>query len=66
MLFQANPKLANTKDDDERLPIHWALSYGQTEVVRLLVQRKDFDPDVQACCHSEFLHSSGIFLLCHS
>jgi len=34
-------------DDDERLPIHWAVSYGQLEVALLLAQRKDFDPDVQ-------------------
>ena len=46
-LFQANPKLATQKDDDDRLPIHWAVSYNHLPIVELLVSRKDFDPDVQ-------------------
>ena len=45
--FQANPKLATQKDDDDRLPIHWAVSYNHLPIVELLVSRKDFDPDVQ-------------------
>ncbi len=44
---QANPKLAEKKDDDERLPIHWAVSYGHLDIAILLASRKDFDPDVQ-------------------
>jgi ankyrin repeat protein len=44
---QANSKLATLKDDDERLPIHWATSYNHLPIVELLVGRKDFDPDVQ-------------------
>ena len=47
ILFQANPKLATQKDDDDRLPIHWAVSYNHLPIVELLVSRKDFDPDVQ-------------------
>ncbi|KAL8891451.1 MAG: hypothetical protein Q9215_001495 [Flavoplaca cf. flavocitrina] len=43
----ANPRLATKKDDDERLPIHWALSNNHESIVQLLVSRKDFDPDVQ-------------------
>lgn len=35
------------RDDDERLPIHWAVSYNHMPVVEMLVSRKDFDPDVQ-------------------
>ncbi|KAL8919662.1 MAG: hypothetical protein Q9172_004884 [Xanthocarpia lactea] len=46
-LLNANPRLATKKDDDERLPIHWALSNNHEAVVQLLVSRKDFDPDVQ-------------------
>lgn len=46
---QADPKLANRKDDDGRLPIHWAASSNQLEIVRLLTQSKGFDPDVQVC-----------------
>ncbi|KAI4103954.1 MAG: hypothetical protein LQ339_004071 [Xanthoria mediterranea] len=46
-LLNANPRLATTKDDDERLPIHWALSNTHEAIVQLLVSRKDFDPDVQ-------------------
>jgi 26S proteasome non-ATPase regulatory subunit 10 len=44
---QANPKLASQRDDDERLPIHWAVSYGHLDVALLLAQKKEFDPDVQ-------------------
>ncbi|MCJ1483377.1 hypothetical protein MMC06_003544 [Schaereria dolodes] len=46
-LLNANPRLATKRDDDERLPIHWAVSYNHIPVVKLLVSRKDFDPDVQ-------------------
>ncbi|KAH7627554.1 ankyrin repeat-containing domain protein, partial [Sordaria sp. MPI-SDFR-AT-0083] len=41
------PKLALRKDDDGRLPIHWACSYNRKEVVELLVNQKGFDPDVE-------------------
>lgn len=44
---QANPRLARTKDDDDRLPIHWAVSYNRFPVVELLVSQKNFDPDVE-------------------
>lgn len=44
---QANPRLARTKDDDDRLPIHWAVSYNRFPVVELLVSQKSFDPDVE-------------------
>ena len=44
---QANPKLADRKDDDERLPIHWAVSYGHLDIAVLLSAGKTFDPDVQ-------------------
>ncbi|KAF6234451.1 hypothetical protein HO173_007484 [Letharia columbiana] len=46
-LINANPRLATRRDDDERLPIHWAVSYNHMPVVELLVSRQDFDPDVQ-------------------
>lgn len=46
-LAQANPNLARTKDDDDRLPIHWAVSYNRLPVVELLVSQKNFDPDVE-------------------
>ncbi|CAK7232883.1 putative ankyrin-repeat protein [Sporothrix bragantina] len=46
-LLNADPKLAYRKDDDGRLPIHWAASYNQLEIARLLTQIKNFDPDVQ-------------------
>ncbi|KAJ4296493.1 putative ankyrin-repeat protein [Kalmusia sp. IMI 367209] len=44
-LLSANPKLANLRDDDDRLPIHWAVSYNHLPIVQLLVQDKSFDPD---------------------
>ncbi|KAL8712259.1 MAG: hypothetical protein Q9220_003410 [cf. Caloplaca sp. 1 TL-2023] len=43
----ANPRSATKRDDDDRLPIHWALSNNHQAIVELLVSRKDFDPDVQ-------------------
>ena len=46
-LFQANPKAALVKDDDDRLPIHWAAAYNRFPIVELLVASKNFDPDVE-------------------
>ncbi|KAL3420757.1 hypothetical protein PVAG01_07202 [Phlyctema vagabunda] len=46
-LLHANPKLAERKDDDERLPIHWAISYGHLDIAIMLAALKNFDPDVQ-------------------
>lgn len=45
-LLHANPKLAALRDDDDRLPLHWAVSYNHLPIVQLLVQAKNFDPDV--------------------
>ncbi|QKX55999.1 uncharacterized protein TRUGW13939_03098 [Talaromyces rugulosus] len=45
-LLNANPKLASLKDEDERLPIHWAAAYNRLPIVELLVTNKYFDPDV--------------------
>jgi ankyrin repeat protein len=44
---QANPKAALVKDDDDRLPIHWATAYNRFPIVELLVASKNFDPDVE-------------------
>ncbi|TLS27347.1 hypothetical protein PpBr36_05100 [Pyricularia pennisetigena] len=46
-LLNVDPKLATRKDDDGRLPIHWAVSSNQFEIANLLVSQKNFDPDVQ-------------------
>ncbi|KAK8089548.1 ankyrin [Apiospora hydei] len=46
-LLNVHPKQARKKDDDGRLPIHWAASSNQREIVLLLSQQKDFDPDVE-------------------
>ncbi|GAQ41579.1 proteasome regulatory particle subunit [Aspergillus niger] len=46
-LLSANPKLANVKDDDDRLPIHWAVAYNRLPIVELLISSKHFDPDVE-------------------
>jgi 26S proteasome non-ATPase regulatory subunit 10 len=35
------------KDEDDRLPIHWAVAYNHMPVVELLVSMKNFDPDVE-------------------
>ncbi|KAI0188391.1 ankyrin repeat-containing domain protein [Astrocystis sublimbata] len=42
-----NPKLSQRKDDDGRLPIHWAASSNQHAILLLLSQQKTFDPDVE-------------------
>lgn len=47
---QVDPKLAKLKDQDGRLPIHWAASSNQADIVSLLVNQKGFDPDVQVRC----------------
>lgn len=49
MIIQSNKKLAEQKDDDERIPLHWALSYGHLDIVKFLVNTRNFDPDVQVC-----------------
>ncbi|KAL2118940.1 hypothetical protein VTJ04DRAFT_5899 [Mycothermus thermophilus] len=46
-LLQANPRLAQLKDDDGRLPIHWAVSYNHPDIVSLLISQKGFDPDAE-------------------
>ncbi|KAH1550658.1 hypothetical protein KXX57_009326 [Aspergillus fumigatus] len=46
-LLNANPKLATVKDEDERLPIHWAVAFSHLPIVELLVAQKNFDPDVE-------------------
>jgi 26S proteasome non-ATPase regulatory subunit 10 len=45
--LQADPKQASKKDDDGRLPIHWAASSNKPDIVLLLAQQKGFDPDVE-------------------
>ena len=56
---QANPKLAERRDDDERLPIHWAVSYGHLDIALLLANLKSFDPDVQVRYLLYFNHHQG-------
>ncbi|KAI2620783.1 ankyrin repeat-containing domain protein [Xylaria nigripes] len=46
-LLNADPKLSQQKDDDGRLPIHWAASSNQHAIVLLLSEQKTFDPDVE-------------------
>ncbi|KAK4103131.1 putative proteasome regulatory protein [Parathielavia hyrcaniae] len=46
-LLHANPKLALLKDEDGRLPCHWAVSYNHPEIVSLLISQKRFDPDAE-------------------
>ncbi|KAI1186034.1 ankyrin repeat-containing domain protein [Nemania serpens] len=46
-LLAADPKLSQRKDDDGRLPIHWAASSNQLAMVLLLSDLKTFDPDVE-------------------
>ncbi|KAI0430968.1 ankyrin [Xylaria sp. FL1042] len=46
-LLNADPKSSQRKDDDGRLPIHWAASSNQHAIALLLSQQKTFDPDVE-------------------
>ncbi|KAJ9630647.1 putative ankyrin-repeat protein [Taxawa tesnikishii (nom. ined.)] len=46
-LLNANPKLSSRRDDDDRLPVHWAASFNRLPIVELLADRKGFDADVQ-------------------
>lgn len=39
--------MSRLKDDDGRLPLHWAASSNQHAIVLMLAQQKDFDPDVE-------------------
>lgn len=56
-LDQANPRLATRRDEDDRLPVHWAASYNRIPVVEVLMQRRDFDPDVKVCRTSISLYA---------
>ena len=44
-LLASNPKAALKKDDDERMPIHWAASNSHNEIVDILLQVRGFDVD---------------------
>ena len=44
-LLNANPKLPHLRDEDDRLPLHWAVSYNRLPIVQTLVQTKNFDAD---------------------
>ncbi|KAK4635332.1 putative 26S proteasome regulatory subunit p28 [Fulvia fulva] len=46
-LLNADKKLATRKDDDERLPIHWAVSHNRLPIVQLLSELKSFDVDAK-------------------
>ena len=47
-LLNADPRLAAQRDDDDRLPLHWAASYNRVPIVELLAeQKKTFDVDAQ-------------------
>jgi ankyrin repeat protein len=46
-VIKASPKEARRKDDDGRLPVHWAASSNCYDIAMMLAQLKDFDPDVQ-------------------
>ncbi|KAF2653875.1 ankyrin [Lophiostoma macrostomum CBS 122681] len=44
-LLSANPRLATLRDPDDRLPIHWSVSYNHLPITTLLMQSPTFDPD---------------------
>ncbi|KAF2401364.1 proteasome regulatory particle subunit [Trichodelitschia bisporula] len=46
-LLNAHPQLADLRDEDDRLPLHWAISYNHLPIVLQFMQSKNFDPDAQ-------------------
>ncbi|CAK3953686.1 proteasome regulatory particle subunit [Lecanosticta acicola] len=46
-LLNADKRLASRRDDDDRLPLHWAASYNRLPIVELLSDQKSFDVDAQ-------------------
>lgn len=46
-LLNADPKLAEKRDDDDRLPQHWAASSHSLPIVELLAEQKGFNVDAQ-------------------
>lgn len=46
-LLHADTKLSRRRDDDDRLPLHWAASYNRLSIVDLLSDQKGFDVDAQ-------------------
>nr|OQO22805.1 hypothetical protein B0A51_10326 [Rachicladosporium sp. CCFEE 5018] len=46
-LLNADPKLISLRDDDDRLPLHWAISYSRLDIAQLLCERKGVDIDAQ-------------------
>lgn len=49
---QVDPKLSVRTDDDGRLPIHWAASANQLDIVQLLAEQKGFDVDAKVRFHA--------------
>lgn len=46
---KTDPKLSTKKDADGRYPIQWAASSNNLDIVTLLANQANFDPDVQVC-----------------
>lgn len=46
-LLNADKRLVSRRDDDERVPLHWAASYNHLAIVELLSEQKAFDIDAQ-------------------
>ena len=46
-LLNADPKLVSCRDDDDRVPLHWAASYNRLPIVELLSDQKGFDIDAK-------------------
>jgi 26S proteasome non-ATPase regulatory subunit 10 len=46
-LLNADKRLVSRRDDDDRVPLHWAASYNRLPIVELLSDQKGFDIDAQ-------------------
>ena len=46
-LLNADRKLLSRRDDDDRLPLHWAASYNRLPIVELLSEQTGFDIDAR-------------------
>ncbi|MBE3049407.1 hypothetical protein IMZ48_44295 [Candidatus Bathyarchaeota archaeon] len=50
-LAKEAPTQVSAKDEDGRLPIHWAASSNSAAIVQMLSDVRGFDPDVQVGSH---------------
>lgn len=58
-LLNANPRLSQRADGDERLPVHWACAYNHLAIVSVLASQRSFDGDATDSAGWTPLHISA-------